>query len=103
MMILETSLLRRLPPVSAKLSLLAAGTGLLLVTMGLFAGALLLVPAGLSFLLGLGECVHRAVQVVHGRAYIREGNTTLIAATFINGSATLFTAMAAFILLYFGA
>lgn len=103
MMILETSLLRRLPPVSAKLSLLLAGTGILLVTMGLFAGGLLLVPAGLSFVLGLGESILRAVQVVRGRAYVREGNTALIAATFVNGSATLFTGVAGFILLYFGA
>jgi hypothetical protein len=103
MMILETSLLRKLPPVSARLSLLLAGLGILLVGAGFFAGGLLLLPAGLSFVLGLADGLRRAFQVLRGRAYAREGNMALVAAAFVNGSAALFTAFAAFILLTFGA
>jgi hypothetical protein len=103
MMMFETSLLRKLPPVSARLSLLLAATGILLVAAGFFAGGVLLAPAGLSFALGLAAALRRAALVLRGRAYAVEGNMTLLAATFVNGSAALFTALAAFILLTFGA
>jgi hypothetical protein len=100
---METTILRRLPPVSARGALLLAGIGLLSVLVGLFAGAALLVPAAGAFLLGHALSLHHWLQVRHGQAYPREGRVTLLAATFFNGSLAVYVVFAGYILLRFGA
>jgi hypothetical protein len=102
MMVLETRLLRKLPPFSPRASLLLAGSGLLLAMMGIFTGAALLAPAACSFLLGLGSALRGAREVMNGRAYVPEGNTVLLAATVLNGTFSLYAGIAGAILLYFG-
>ena len=103
MTIQETVRRGALPLVSARASLVLATVGLLSVLMGLFAGALLLVPAGLSGLLGFLAGLRRSFLVSRGLAWPREGTTALAAATFVNGSLALFVALAGFIVLRFGA
>ena len=99
---METTLLRRLPPVSARGALLLAGFGLLSILAGLFAGAVLLIPAGSAFFLGLVWGFSAWLQVRKGHAYPREGKMTLVAATFFNGSLTAYVAFAGYIVLRFG-
>lgn len=99
----ETLRMTTLPRVSARGSLLLAGAGLASLMLGLLAGAALLVPAGIAALCGLFAGLTRELLVLKGRAWPCEGETTLIAATFVNGSLTVFTGMAAFIVLRFGA
>ena len=98
----ETTILRRLPPVSARSPLFLGGCGLLFVLIGLFAGAYLLIPAGLAFVLGLGLGLSAWLRVKFGHAYPSEGKITLVAATFFNGSLTCYVTLAGYILLRFG-
>jgi hypothetical protein len=98
----ETSLLGRLPAVSARSTALLAGLGLVCLLLGLVAGATLLAPAGLAGVTGLISGLYRAVQVWAGRAYPREGKITLLAATVVNAGMVLFVAVAAYIILRFG-
>ncbi len=102
MMILETALCRRLPPVSARGSVLLAGLGLVCLTLGIVAGTLLLAPAGIACTLGLVAGLTRAVRVWRGKAYAREGGIPLAAATFVNACMMVFVAIAAILLLRFG-
>jgi len=99
---METTILRRLPPVSARSPLFLGGCGLLFVLIGLFAGAYLLIPAGLAFVLGLGLGLSAWLRVKFGHAYPSEGKITLVAATFFNGSLTCYVTLAGYILLRFG-
>ncbi len=99
---METTILRRLPPVSARGALLLSGFGLLSILCGLFAGVYLLIPAGLAFLSGLVWGFRAWLRVRMGQAYPREGKITLVAATFFNGSLALYVALAGYILLRFG-
>ena len=99
---METTILRRLPPVSARGALLLAGFGLLFILIGLFAGAYLLIPAGLAFAIGLGWALGGWMRVHAGRAYPSEGKVTLVAATFFNGSLAIYVALAGYIVLRFG-
>jgi hypothetical protein len=100
---METTILRRLPPVSARGALFLAGCGLLFVLIGLFAGGLLLIPAGAAFVLGLVLSFSALLRVRLGHAYPSEGKITLVAATFFNGSLTAYVTLAGYILLRFGA
>jgi hypothetical protein len=99
---METTILRRLPPVSARSALLLSGFGLLSIIVGLFAGATLLIPAGLSFAVGLAVGFSAWMRVRLGHAYPSEGKVTLVAATFFNGSLALYVVMAGYIVLRFG-
>ncbi len=103
MMILDTARRGTLPLVSARASLFLAAAGLLAILTGLVAGALLLVPAGLSGLLGFLAGLRRTFLVSRGRAWPREGTAVLAAATFVNGSLALYVLLASFIVLRFGA
>ena len=91
-----------LPLVSAHASMALATLGLFSVVLGLFGGAVLLVPAGLSGLLGFLAGLRRTFLVSRGLAWPREGTTALAAATFVNGSLALFVVLAGFIVLRFG-
>ena len=99
---METTLLRRLPPVSARSAMLLAGCGLLFALAGLIAGAYLLIPAGVAFVLGLVIGFSSWLQVRRGHAYPREGKVTLVAATFFNGSLAAYVVLAGYIVLRFG-
>jgi len=99
---METTILRRLPPVSARSPLFLAGCGLLFVLVGLFAGAYLLIPAGVAFVVGLVLGFSAWLRVRIGHAYPSEGKITLVAATFFNGSLAVYVALAGYILLRFG-
>ena len=100
---METTILRRLPPVSARGALLLAGFGLISILAGLFAGAALLIPAGLAFVVGLGLGFSAWLRVRLGHAYPSEGKITLVAATFFNGSLAIYVGLAGYIVLRFGA
>jgi len=99
---METTILRRLPPVSARGALLLAGFGLLSVLVSLFAGAYLLIPAGIAFAVGLGVAFTAWFRVRLGQAYPREGKIALVAASFFNGSLAVYVTIAGYILLRFG-
>ena len=99
---METTILRRLPPVSARSPLFLAGCGLLFALTGLIAGAYLLIPAGIAFILGLVTGFSAWLRVRLGQAYPSEGKITLVAATFFNGSLAVYVALAGYILLRFG-
>ena|SRR5688572_8689789 len=99
---METTILRRLPPVSARNALFLAGCGLACILAGLFAGAYLLIPAGIAFVMGLVLGFSAWLRVRLGHAYPSEGKITLVAATFFNGSLTIYVALAGYILLRFG-
>ena len=99
---METTILRRLPPVSARSPLLLAGCGLLFVLTGLFAGGYLLIPAGVAFIVGLVTGFSAWLRVRLGHAYPSEGKITLVAATFFNGSLATYVVLAGYILLRFG-
>jgi hypothetical protein len=99
---METTILRRLPPVSARSALLLSGFGLLSILVGLFAGATLLIPAGLSFVVGLAVGFWAWMRVRLGHAYPSEGKITLVAATFFNGSLAIYVGLAGYIVLRFG-
>jgi hypothetical protein len=103
MMIPETVRRGELPLVSARACLVLAAVGLLSILTGLVAGAVLLVPAGLSGLLGFAAGLRRTFLVSRGLAWPREGTTALAAATFVNGSLALYVVLAGFIVLRFGA
>jgi hypothetical protein len=100
---METTILRRLPPVSARSPLFLAGCGLFFVLFGLFAGAYLLIPAGIAFMTGLVLGFSSWLRVRLGHAYPSEGKITLVAATFFNGSLAAYVTFAGYILLRFGA
>lgn len=99
---METTILRRLPPVSARGALLLAGCGLVFILMGLLAGAYLLIPAGVAFIVGLVTGFFNWLRVRLGQAYPAEGKITLVAATFFNGSLAAYVFMAGYIVLRFG-
>jgi len=99
---METTILRRLPPVSARSALFLAGCGLLFVLVGLFAGPYLLIPAGVAFVGGLVLGFSSWLRVKMGQAYPSEGKITLVAATFFNGSLAVYVTLAGYILLRFG-
>src|SRR5688572_9295538 len=99
---METTILRRLPPVSARSPLFLAGCGLVFVLTGLIAGAALLIPAGIAFVIGLATGFSSWLRVRLGRAYPSEGKITLVAATFFNGSLAVYVALAGYIVLRFG-
>ncbi|HVE40886.1 MAG TPA: hypothetical protein VNM14_13410 [Planctomycetota bacterium] len=99
---METTILRRLPPVSARSALLLSGFGLLSILVSLFAGVYLLIPAGLAFAFGLVVGFSAWLRVRQGHAYPREGKITLVAATFFNGSLAVYVSIAGYILLRFG-
>jgi hypothetical protein len=99
---METTILRRLPPVSARGALLLAGFGLLSILVSLFAGVYLLIPAMAAFVVGLGLGFSGWLRVRLGHAYPSEGKVTLVAATFFNGSLAVYVGFAAYILLRFG-
>jgi hypothetical protein len=99
---METTILRRLPPVSARGALLLAGFGLLSVFASLYAGAILLIPAGMAFVFGLATGFSSWLRVRLGHAYPSEGKITLVAATFFNGSLAVYVSIAGYILLRFG-
>ena len=99
---METTILRRLPPVSARSPLFLAGCGLLFVLVGLFAGAYLLIPAGVAFVVGLVLGFSAWLRVRLGHAYPSEGKITLVAATFFNGSLAVYVTLAGYIFLRFG-
>lgn len=99
---METTILRRLPPVSARGALLLAGCGLLFIMAGLLAGAYLLIPAGVAFIVGLVMGFGNWLRVRLGHAYPEEGKITLVAATFFNGSLAAYVFIAGYILLRFG-
>jgi|SRR6185295_12272610 len=99
---METTILRRLPPVSARGALLLAGFGMLSVLVSLYAGAYLLIPAGLAFVSGLAAGFWAWLRVRLGHAYPSEGKITLVAATFFNGSLAVYVSIAGYILLRFG-
>jgi hypothetical protein len=99
---METTILRRLPPVSARGALLLSGCGLLFVLAGLLAGAYLLIPAGIAFVIGLVTGFSNWLRVRLGHAYPAEGKVALVAATFFNGSLAAYVFMAGYILLRFG-
>jgi hypothetical protein len=99
---METTILRRLPPVSARGALLLAGCGLVFILAGLLGGATLLIPAGLAFVVGLVTGFTNWLRVRLGRAYPAEGKVTLVAATFFNGSLAAYVVMAGYIVLRFG-
>ena len=99
---METTILRRLPPVSARSPLFLAGCGLLFILVGLLAGAYLLIPAGAAFVLGRVSGFSSWLRVRMGQAYPSDGKITLVAATFFNGSLTAYVALAGYIVLRFG-
>ena len=99
---METTILRRLPPVSARGALLLAGFGLLSILLSLFAGAYLLIPALAAFMVGLGLSFSGWLRVRLGHAYPSEGKVALVAATFFNGSLAVYVGLAGYILLRFG-
>lgn len=99
---METTILRRLPPVSARGALLLSGFGLLSIGVSLFGTAYALIPAGLAFGLGLAIGFSAWLRVRLGHAYPSEGKTTLVAATFFNGSLALYVSIAGYIVLRFG-
>lgn len=99
---METTILRRLPPVSARSALLLAGFGLVSVMVSLLAGAYLLIPAGVAFVGGLVLGFSAWLRVRMGQAYPSEGKVTLVATTFFNGSLAAYTALAGYIVLRFG-
>ena len=99
---METTILRRLPPVSARNALLLAGCGLVSLLVSLIAGVYLLIPAGAAFALGLASGFWSWLRVRQGHAYPREGKITLVAATFFNGSLAVYVSLAGYILLRFG-
>jgi hypothetical protein len=101
-MMMETTLLRRLPPVSARGALLLAGFGLACSLSGLIGGPYLLIPAGVAFIVGLVIGFSGWLQVRQGQAYPREGKVTLVAATFFNGSLAAYVVLAGYIVLRFG-
>jgi hypothetical protein len=98
----ETTLLRKLPRVSARGTFLLAAAGLACVMLGVVGGVTLLVPAGVAGAVGLAAGLTRALRVWRGKAYAGEGRTALVAATFVNASLALFVALAGYILLRFG-
>ncbi|HZE97011.1 MAG TPA: hypothetical protein VE981_08285 [Planctomycetota bacterium] len=99
---METTILRRLPPVSSRGALLLAGCGLFFILAGLLAGAYLLIPAGIAFVVGLVTGFSNWLRVRMGQAYPAEGKVALVAATFFNGSLALYVVLAGYILLRFG-
>ena len=99
---METTILRRLPPVSARGALLLSGFGLFSILVSLFAGVYLLIPAGVAFGVGLAVGFSAWLRVRLGHAYPREGKITLVAATFFNGSLAVYVSIAGYILLRFG-
>jgi hypothetical protein len=99
---METTILRRLPPVSARGALLLSGCGLVFVLAGLLGGAYLLIPAGLAFAVGLVLGFSNWLRVRLGHAYPAEGKITLVATTFFNGSLAVYVLMAGYIVLRFG-
>jgi hypothetical protein len=99
---METTILRRLPPVSARSPLLLAAVGLLWVGVSLLGAVYLLIPAGLAFLLGLIVGLSAWLRVRQGQAYPSEGKIPLVAATFFNGSFAVYVSIAGYILLRFG-
>jgi hypothetical protein len=99
---METTILRRLPPVSARGALLLSGFGLLSILVSLFAGVYLLIPAGLAFVVGLVLGFNAWLRVRLGHAYPSEGKIALVAATFFNGSLAVYVSIAGYILLRFG-
>lgn len=99
---METTILRRLPPVSSRGALLLAGCGLLFVLVGLFGGAYLLIPAGVAFIIGLVTGFSNWLRVRLGQAYPAEGKVALVAATFFNGSLAAYVFIAGYIVLRFG-
>ena len=99
---METTILRRLPPVSARGALLLSGCGLVFILAGLLGGAFLLIPAGLAFGVGLVLGFSNWLRVRLGHAYPAEGKVTLVAATFFNGSLAAYVLMAGYIVLRFG-
>lgn len=99
---METTILRRLPPVSARGALFLAACGLVFILVGLFAGAALLIPAGLAFGVGVATGFSAWLRVRLGHAYPSEGKITLVAATFFNGSLAVYVALAGYIVLRFG-
>ena len=102
-MMMETTLCRRLPPVSARGSTLLAGIGIICLMLGLAAGQLLLAPAVVSTALGFATGLHRWLLVSRGQAYPREGHMPLLAATFVNATLVFFAGLAGLFLLRFGA
>src|ERR1043165_2167699 len=99
---METTILRRLPPVSARSPLLLAGVGLLWIGVSLIGSVYLLIPAGLAFLLGLVVGFSAWNRVRLGHAHPSEGKITLLAATFLNGSPAVYVSFAGYILRRFG-
>ena len=99
---METTILRRLPPVSARGALLLSGFGLFSILVSLFAGVYLLIPAGIAFGVGLAVGFSAWLRVRMGHAYPREGKITLVAATFFNGSLAAYVFLAGYIFLRFG-
>src|SRR5262245_25997775 len=99
---METTILRRLPPVSARSPLLLAGVGLLWIGVSLLGSVYLLIPAGLAFVVGLIVGFSAWLRVRQGHAYPSEGKITLVAATFFNGSLAVYVSIAGYILLRFG-
>jgi hypothetical protein len=99
---METTILRRLPPVSARGALMLSGCGLIFILAGLLGGAFLLIPAGLAFIVGLVSGFSNWLRVRLGRAYPQEGKVALVAATFFNGSLATYVVLAGYILLRFG-
>jgi hypothetical protein len=102
-MIVETARRLNLPEVSARETMLLAALGLGFLAAGLAAGLFLIFPAGAAGLAGLATGLSRSIRVWRGRAFPREGPVTLVAATFVNGSLTLYLGLAIYILLRFGA
>ena len=99
---METTILRRLPPVSARSALLLSGFGLLSILVSLFAGVYLLIPAGIAFIFGLVMGFSGWLRVRLGHAYPSEGKIALVAAAFFNGSLAVYVTIAGYILLRFG-
>ena len=99
---METTILRRLPPVSARRALLLAGFGLMSILVSCYAGVYLLIPAGIAFVLGLVAGFTAWLRVRLGHAYPSEGKVALVAATFFNGSLAVYVTIAGYILLRFG-
>lgn len=99
---IQTTLLRRLPPVSSRGTMLLAGVGIICLLLGILAGKALLAPAVAAACVGLGTGLQRMHLVHRGLAYPSEGQIALLAATFVNGSLVLFAVTAGLFVLRFG-